>query len=117
MHPLSLQTTFVLKRRFAPPLRKKGQQKKILRSKHYVYDVVQMTHSERQPDIDVILTSHMEGIGNSGDKVSLRPQFAYNNILLPGLGVYASPENLEKYKDHIVKEEERHSSPNALLVC
>lgn len=76
-----------------------------------------MTHVERQPNIDVILNTHIEGIGNAGDKVSVKPQFAYNNILLPGLGVYASPENLDKYKDHIVKEEEQHSSPNALLVC
>lgn len=74
-----------------------------------------MTHVERQPNIDVILKTYVEGIGNAGDKVSVKPNFAYNNILLPGLGVYASPENLEKYKYHEVTEEQ-HSTPNAPLV-
>ncbi|XP_018567503.1 39S ribosomal protein L9, mitochondrial [Anoplophora glabripennis] len=111
-----LRTTFVLKRRNPVPLNKKGREPKALKSKHYVYDVVQMTHVERQPNIDIILKSYVEGIGNAGNRVSVKPNFAYNNILLPGLGVYASPENLEKYKNHEV-EEERHSSPNAPITA
>ncbi|KAJ8928941.1 hypothetical protein NQ314_018421 [Rhamnusium bicolor] len=111
-----LRTTYVLKRRSPAQLHKKGNAPKTLRSRHYVYDLVQQTHVERQPDIDVILNTFVEGLGNVGDRVSVRPQFAYNELLLPGLAVYASPENIEKYKDYnSTIEEKRYSSPNALL--
>lgn len=53
-----------------------------------------------QPDLQVILTSYVAGLGNIGDKVSVRPHFAYENLLLPGLAVYATPENVEKYKKY-----------------
>ncbi|KAJ8949918.1 hypothetical protein NQ318_007626 [Aromia moschata] len=112
-----LRTTFILKRRTAPLLHKKGSPPKKLRSRHYVYDLIKQTHLERQPDIEVILKSYVEGLGNIGDRVSVRPQFAYYNLLLPGLAIYASPENLEKYKEYLGKQEEiRYSSANALLV-
>lgn len=72
---------------------------------------------EKQPDMQVILTSYVEGVGKFGDKVSVRPNFAYNNLLLPGLAVYASPENLEKYKQYEVQKEiVPHSSATAQRV-
>lgn len=59
----------------------------------------------------------MEGVGNKGERISVRPKYAYNELLLPGKAVYASPENLEKYKEamsNVSKAE--HSSPTASLV-
>lgn len=37
-------------------------------------------------------------MGNEGEVLSLRPTIAYKDFLIPGLAVYASPENLEKYQ-------------------
>lgn len=57
------------------------------------------TSIEKQKSIDIILTSFVDGWGNAGDKVSVPKNFAYTHLLLPRLGVYATPENVEKYKD------------------
>lgn len=53
------------------------------------------------------------GVGNRGDILSLHPNKAYRNYLLPGLAVYANTKNCEKYKvDEIKpKTEEIFSSP------
>lgn len=72
---------------------------------------------DKYPDLDVILTEYVEGLGNVGEKVSVRPFYAYKHLLLPGLAVYATPENLEKYvtessEDKVLK----YSSATALLV-
>ncbi|CAH1111349.1 unnamed protein product [Psylliodes chrysocephalus] len=109
-----IRTTYVLKRKTPPNLHKLGGLRKPLRSRHYIYDVIKNTAIERQPDIEVLLTSVVEGLGNVGDKVSVRPQFAYNNLLLPGLAVYASPENQEKYKDLAINTDvKKYSTPSA----
>jgi len=102
-----IRTTYVLKRRFAPLLHKKGSAPKPLKGKHYVYDLIKDTSVERQPDVDVILTTNIEGLGNTGEKVSVKAKDAYNNLLLPGLAVYASNENIEKYKDLLLNAEEK----------
>nr|CAD7205505.1 unnamed protein product [Timema douglasi] len=47
--------------------------------------------------MEIILTDYVSGLGARGDKVSVKPNFAYNNLLLPGLAVYSTPENSEKY--------------------
>lgn len=66
---------------------------------------------KHQP-LDVVLLNYVEGIGEKGDRVSLKPTFAYNNLLLPGLATYATPENILKYgrsKDEVRKT--TYSSP------
>lgn len=64
--------------------------------------------------MEVILTAFVDSIGNKGDIVSVRPNFAYNKLLLPGLAVYKTPENIAKYKsDEMNKTEKLHSSPFA----
>lgn len=61
-----------------------------------------------------MLTAFVEGIGDKGDIVSLRPNLAYNKLLLPGLAVYKSPESIQKYaKTEAEKEVIEHSSPYA----
>lgn len=58
------------------------------------------------------------GIGNKGELVSVRPAYAYCNLILPKLAVYASPENLEKMKNELYedKNEDKPSSITALQV-
>lgn len=53
------------------------------------------------------------GVGVKGDVLSLRPTQAYRDYLMPGLAVYASPENLVKYKsvENEPKAENIYSSP------
>lgn len=68
--------------------------------------------------MDVILTNYVEGIGKAGDKVSLKPNVAYNTLLLPGLAVYATSENLEKYKSLTESiQDVKHSSSTAQRVA
>lgn len=58
------------------------------------------------------------GIGHKGQQVSVKPNFAYERLLLPKLAVYASPENFELMKNYLyqIKDEEKPSSVEALLV-
>lgn len=55
------------------------------------------------------------------DIVSVRPQFGRNNLLLPGLAIYASPENLELRNKRLAAktetEAEKHSSRYSGMVC
>ncbi|XP_022907329.1 large ribosomal subunit protein bL9m [Onthophagus taurus] len=106
-----LRTTFILKRRNAPYLHKKGAEPKRLKPKHYIYNLVEHLDSQKQPDLEVILTSYVEGLGDVGEKVSVRPQYGYNNLLLPGLAIYATPENTKKYLNTDLKDKRSFSSP------
>lgn len=64
--------------------------------------------------MEVILTAFVDGLGDKGAIVSVRPNFAYNKLLLPGLAVYKTPENIAKYKSsETAKTEKSHSSPFA----
>lgn len=92
------RNTFVLKRRWQVPLHKKGGRPTKLRGRHFVYDLVQDTNIVKKPDLQVILKEFVPGVGNVGDIVTKRPMQAYKELLLPGLAVYATPENLLKYK-------------------
>ncbi|EAA04926.5 AGAP000950-PA [Anopheles gambiae str. PEST] len=110
----SSRNTFVLKRRFPPNLYKKNQKPGKLRGRHFVYDLVEDTTIKKKPNLEVVLTAFVEGVGSKGDVVSLKPNEAYNKLLLPGLAVYKTPENVAKYateKDE--KETEVHSSAYA----
>lgn len=107
----------MFKRRNPVPLAKHGGERKRLKARHYIYDLIKDEHVQNQPDMEVILTSYVEGLGNIGDKVSVRPHKAYNDLLLPRLAVYASPENIEKYKDYEKKEDDvKYSSKTAQIV-
>ncbi|KAH1005373.1 39S ribosomal protein L9, mitochondrial [Dendroctonus ponderosae] len=113
-----VRTTYMLKRKFAPKLHRKGATPKNLLAKHYVYELIRDTNTVKKPDIEVVLTAFVDGVGNLGDKVTVRPLFGYNNLLLPGLAVYATPENIIKYKRETDESSQkvRYSSSNALLM-
>lgn len=64
--------------------------------------------------MDVVLTAFVDGIGDKGDVVSLKQHYAYNRLLLPGLAVYKTAENLARYtKTDSEKSVVTHSSPFA----
>lgn len=114
---MQLQNTYILKRRNPPRLHRKGEGAKPLKQKNYIYDVVKNKVAEKLPDMEVILTTHVTGLGNIGDKVFVKPQYAYNELLLPGLAVYANPENIEKYKEYENKVDDvRYSSAEVPIV-
>ncbi|CAD0203914.1 unnamed protein product [Chrysodeixis includens] len=107
------RNTFVLKRKHPLPLHKKGGKPTKMRGRHFVYDLVEDTDIVKKPDIKVILNQFVNGVGVKGDVLSLRPTIAYRDYLMPGLAVYASPENLEKYKyvENEPQAEDIYSSP------
>lgn len=114
---LYFQTTFILKRRNRVPTAKQGGDPKPLKARHFIYDLIRDENMQKQSDMEVILTSYVEGLGNIGDKVRVKPYKAYNELLLPGLAVYASPENVDKYKDYDRKEDDiQYSSKTAQIV-
>ncbi|XP_031833606.1 mitochondrial ribosomal protein L9 [Nomia melanderi] len=91
------RNTYILKRRYPVPLHKKDQKPHKLKAKHFIYDVIENKAIQKQPDIDLILLKTISGIGVKGQKISIRADKGYNNLLLPKLAVYATPENIEKY--------------------
>lgn len=91
------RNTFILKRKTPVPLHKKNQRPKPFKSKHYVYQLVEDTNVKKKEPIKLILISDVKEIGTKGEIISMPPERAYNTILLPKLGVYATPENEEKY--------------------
>nr|XP_021186397.2 39S ribosomal protein L9, mitochondrial [Helicoverpa armigera] len=107
------RNTFILKRTNPFPLHKKGGRPKKMRGRHFVYDLVEDTNITKKPDIKVILNQFIDGVGNEGDVLTLRPNQAYRDYLMPGLAVYASPENMEKYKANENKPKigDNYSSP------
>lgn len=62
-----------------------------------------------KPDINVILTNYVDGLGHKGDLVSIRPHKAYTTLILPGLAVYDNPENRIKYDTNTKLQETRRS--------
>lgn len=92
-----MQNTFILKRRFPVSLHKKSGRPHGLKSRHFIYDLVEDTNSRRKEPLDLILTQYVAELGNVGTRVSMHPALAYPKFLLPKLADYATPENIEKY--------------------
>ncbi|XP_022121351.2 39S ribosomal protein L9, mitochondrial [Pieris rapae] len=108
-----IRNTFILKRRWPPPLHKKNGRVPKLKARHFVYDLIEDTNINKKPDLKVILNQFVDGAGNVGDILTLRPNVAYKEFLLPGLAVYATPDNLQKYKaaENKSRESSDFSSP------
>lgn len=98
-----------MKRRWEPRLTKRGFPPRKLKAREHVYDLLEDGNTIRKPDINVILTDYVEGIGYKGDLVTTRPNKAYTKLLLTGLAVYDTPENREKYDTEARLKEERRS--------
>ncbi|CAG9789314.1 unnamed protein product [Diatraea saccharalis] len=108
------RNTFILKRRFPPTLHKKGGKPPKMKARHFIYDLVEETNVQRKPDMKIILNQFVDGVGKAGDVLTLRPNVAYKEYLMPGLAVYGSPENLaknEKQEYDTIDEDKKFSSP------
>jgi len=68
-----------------------------MRARHFVYDFVEDTNVRKRKELEVILTDFVAGLGNRGDRITMKQKAAYHQLLLPGLAVYASPENIKKF--------------------
>uniref|UniRef100_A0A023G1M2 Large ribosomal subunit protein bL9m n=1 Tax=Amblyomma parvum TaxID=251391 RepID=A0A023G1M2_AMBPA len=66
-----------------------------LRKEHFIYDYEEVTEYKKKPNIDVILTQFVEGLGNKWDIVSVRPFYGLSQLIVPGLATYVTPENLK----------------------
>uniref|UniRef100_A0A1B0B503 Large ribosomal subunit protein bL9m n=1 Tax=Glossina palpalis gambiensis TaxID=67801 RepID=A0A1B0B503_9MUSC len=109
-----VRTKYILKRKYEPPLHKINQKPRLMRGRHHIYELVEDTCVKKPKNIDVILKTFVEGVGDKGDVLSLKPTFAYNKLLLPGLAAYKTEENIAKYAKKIEeKVEAKHSSPYA----
>lgn len=51
----------------------------------------------KKEPINLILTQYVKELGNAGTLVTMAPNKAYVELLLPRLAEYATPENIEKY--------------------
>ena len=86
-----------------------AKQGKISLTKGYPRGKIYKALEEDQPlePIRVILLHNTEDFGPRGQIVVVEnPKEARRDLLLPGLAVYATDENLEKYKDIIIPEDE-----------
>lgn len=75
-------------------------------------------NTKKYPNVDIILTSYVQGVGRKGEIVNVPPTFAYNKLLLPGFAAYNTPANVEKYAKEAeeIPEDEKHSSQFAQRV-
>lgn len=78
-------------------LHKKNCKPNFLKTRHFIYDLVEDTNIQKKEPIKMILTQYVKGLGNAGSLVSMRPCKAYYELLLPRLADYATPENIKKY--------------------
>ncbi|GFT08086.1 39S ribosomal protein L9, mitochondrial [Nephila pilipes] len=105
---LPFRTTFIVKRRYEPPVSKFNAKKpRILKARHFIYETVEDTDLTDPPDLHVVLTTFVEGIGDVGDVISLDPYYARDNLLLPNKAAYATPENIEKFSNMKKSKTER----------
>ncbi|KFM77459.1 39S ribosomal protein L9, mitochondrial, partial [Stegodyphus mimosarum] len=97
---LPSRNTFIVKRKYPPPLSKlNAKRPRILKARHFVYETVEDTDLTEPPDLKVVLTTFVDGIGDVGDVITLMPEYARDHLLLPKKAVYATPENIQKYSD------------------
>lgn len=109
------RNTFVLRRKYNPRLHKMNERPRKLTGKFFCYELVEDRSIKKRPNLDVVLTTFVSGVGDRGDIVSVPQSQAYSKLLLPGLGVYKTDESVAKYASTKEKNEAEveHSSPYA----
>lgn len=112
-----VRTTFVLRRKFKPRLTRQHAKfrSKRLKPKDFVYELVEDTGTKPHEPLKVILLAPVEGLGGRGEILEVTPHRARNKLILPGLAVYASPENLKKY-EHLQTEVLSADAPSSPFV-
>ena len=84
--------------------------------RHFRYDIVEETDAE-PADIKVLLLKSSEEFGRRGQIRSINARIARQELLLPGIGVYASPYNLEKYRKIVLPEDSVQFSSESVSKC
>lgn len=107
-----VRTTFILRRKNKVPLVKARQNpsRRRLKNRHFIYELVEDTNIKKKEPVKVILTTSIDGLGSKGQTVEVSRHKARNELLLPGLAVYASPENLKKYSNFVQELKEDQPS-------
>ncbi|KAI1285448.1 39S ribosomal protein L9, mitochondrial [Halotydeus destructor] len=109
------RNVWILRRRVQPPLAHDmrspyivGDYIKDIKSrprplleKEQLLEVVEQTDCRKKPDIKVILLDAVEDLGVAGDVLFVNFSIARHELILSGRAVYASPFNLEYYKNLI----------------
>ncbi|KAL1426384.1 hypothetical protein MTO96_003392 [Rhipicephalus appendiculatus] len=102
-----IRTTTILRRVVPPRLSKTWyKQPRSLVKENYIYVYEEVTENKKKPNIDVILTQFVEGLGNKWDVVSVRPFYGLSHLIVPGLAMYATPENLKLRERMRVEKED-----------
>jgi len=109
------RNTYIVKRKWEPPLSKLEGKTRKLQSRHYIYELVEETSWNKQNDLTLIMTDDVEGIGSKGQVVNVRPYIGRHLLLAANKAIYASPENMTKLKEDmakgIVRSAPKNSSP------
>lgn len=102
-----IRTTKILRRVVEPYLSKTWYKTpRALRKENYIYVYEEITERKKKPNIDVILTQFVEGLGNKWDVVSVRPFYGLSHLIVPGLAMYVTPENLKLREKMRVEKED-----------
>ncbi|KAG7165087.1 39S ribosomal protein L9, mitochondrial-like [Homarus americanus] len=110
-----VRTTFILKRVSKSLLRKthKKTSSRKMKARDFVYKLVEDTNVRKKEPLKVILLASVDGLGSKGQIVEVKPSRARYHLLLPGLAVYASPENIEKYSNIMKQVSEDEDQPSS----
>ncbi|XP_014274064.1 large ribosomal subunit protein bL9m [Halyomorpha halys] len=106
------RNTFILKRKYPMRLRSKGLEdsRPRLKGKDYCYELVENTETRKQEPIPIILKQYVEGLGLSGECVSVRKYEAYRKYIITGLADFATPEQVEEARKKKESQESRNYS-------
>uniref|UniRef100_A0A023FRZ8 Large ribosomal subunit protein bL9m n=1 Tax=Amblyomma cajennense TaxID=34607 RepID=A0A023FRZ8_AMBCJ len=103
-----IRTTKILRRVREPfPSKLWYKTPRPLKKENFIYDYVEVTEFKKKPNIDVILTQFVEGLGNKWDIVSVQQFYGLTELIVPGLAMYATPENLKLREEMRVGKEDR----------
>lgn len=112
---VQVRTTKILRRVATPrPSKLWYKTPRTLRKEHFIYEYEEITEFKKKPNIDVILTEFVEGLGNKWDIVSVEPVYGLTHLIVPGLATYMTPENLKLRDEMRVAKEDLgpvYSSP------
>lgn len=99
-----IRTTYILKRRHEPPLAKKGSVPS-LKTKHFVYDLVENTDLKKKKSIKCILLKKVPGIGDVGDIVFIKSILFRRHLFPAGEAVYCNDDHIMEFK-HLLRSPE-----------
>ncbi len=92
--------TVIVERICKPPIVRKGKdpRSRHLKPVHFQYKLVDVLHTKKWGNVDLILTEYVEGVGHKGELISVPRHDAYYHLLPARLAVYPTEEYLELYK-------------------